>query len=341
MEKHEYDVIDHFKRPVIGILTEPLRGELYTPSNSRFKEDELIDTSTASYVPKAHVQFLEQAGVRVVPIDYRLDLEERRALLDKLNGVYLPGDSHNVVTDEVYKAAFVQTLAYVENATYENKEHFPIFMMGNALTTLVRARQASANNLTDMTGHRFSSSRIEMLGNPSDYYFFNGLEREEKQALFNTGKMFNMQVSGVKVKDIETDKRLSKLIKPMATYTSHGINEGESQFVAMAEGLGLPLYAFTYSIEMVQFYHEDPDAFVGTNDEIHIDHSIIARHHAQEIASLIADEARLCQHSFEDPEEIFKSLMRHQRVVSISYETPMGKNPMPKGMNEYDIYLLQ
>lgn len=58
-EKHEYEVIDHGKRPVIGILTEPLRGELYTPSNSRFIKDELMDTSTASYVPKAHVQFLE------------------------------------------------------------------------------------------------------------------------------------------------------------------------------------------------------------------------------------------------------------------------------------------
>ena len=179
---------------------------MYTPSNSRFKQDELVDTSTASYVPKAHVQFLEQAGVRVVPIDYRLDLEERRDLLDKLNGVYLPGDSHNVVTDEAYKAAFVQTLAYVENATYENKEHFPMFLMGNALTTLVRARQASGKNLSDMTKLRFANSRVEMLGNPSDYYFFNGLEREEKQALFNTGQLFNMQVSGVKVRDIETDQ---------------------------------------------------------------------------------------------------------------------------------------
>ena len=66
----------------------------------------------------------------------------------------------------------------------------------------------------------------------------------------------------------------------MATFTSHNIAEEKDQFVAMAEGIGLPLYAFTSSIEMVQFYHEDPDAFVGTNDEIHLDHSIIARHHA-------------------------------------------------------------
>ena len=70
-------------------------------------EDEKIETSNASYVPVAHVQFLEQAGIRVVPIDYRLSLEERRDLLDQLNGVYLPGDSHNTITDEDYKAAFV------------------------------------------------------------------------------------------------------------------------------------------------------------------------------------------------------------------------------------------
>ena len=215
-----------------------------------------------------------------MPIDYRLDLEERRALLDQLNGVYLPGDSHNTVTDAAYKAAFVQTLAYVENATYENKEHFPMFLMGNALQTLVRARQASANTLTDMKAHRFENSRVDMIGHPGDYYLFNGMEREEKQAMFNTAQLFNMQVSGVTSKDLEEDKQLKKLLKPIATFSSHRIAEPEDQFIAIAEGIDLPLYAFTYAIEMVQFYHEDPDAFLGTNDEITLDHSIVARHHA-------------------------------------------------------------
>lgn len=278
--ENQWEAVDHGRRPVIGILTEPLKGEMYTPSNSRFKQDELVETSTASYVPKAHVQFLEQAGVRVVPIDYRLPLEERRSLLNQINGVYLPGDSHNTITDEAYKAAFVQTLAYVENATYEDNQHFPMFLMGNALQTLVRARQASAHNLRDMGAQRFTNSRIEMLAHPDEFYFFNGLQREEKQALFNTGHMFNMQVTGVKSHDIETDRQLSKLIKPIATFTSHAIEDESDQFIAIAEGIKLPLYAFTYAIEMVQFYHEDPDAYVGTDDVVNIDHSIIARHHA-------------------------------------------------------------
>lgn len=235
----------------------------------------------------------------------------------------------------------MQTLAYVENATYEDKEHFPIFLMGNSLNTLVRARQASGMNISDMTTQRYSNSRIDLIGQPDDYFFLNGMKREDKQALFNTAQFFNMQVSGVKPSDVASDKQLSKLIKPMATFTSHDIDNIDEHFIAMAEGVKLPLYAFTYSIEMTQFYHEDPDAYVGANDEITLDHSIISRHHAQEIASLIADEARLCEHDFEEPEDIFKSLIRHEKLVSISYETEMGKNPMPKGMNEYDIYLLQ
>ena len=159
--------------------------------------------------------------------------------------------------------------------------------------------------------------------------------------MFNTAQLFNMQVSGVTPKDIDTDKQLHKLIKPVATFSSHKIEDEKDQFIAIAEGIDLPLYAFTYAIEMIQFYHEDPDAFTGTNDEVTLDHSIVARHHAQEIATLIADEARLCHHYHQDPEDIYSNLMRHQKEVSISYQTLMGGNPMPKGMNEYDIYLLQ
>ena len=37
----------------------------------------------------------------------------------------------------------------------------------------------------------------------------------------------------------------------MATFSSHNIADEKDQFVAMAEGTTLPLYAFTYAIEMI------------------------------------------------------------------------------------------
>ena len=113
----QYTDIDHGKRPVIGILTEPLRGDLYRPTDAYATPDELIhakDAQMMHYVPKAHVQYLEQAGLRVIPIDYRLSQAERHALYDQLNGVYMPGDSHLTITDELYKIAFVDTMHYQE-----------------------------------------------------------------------------------------------------------------------------------------------------------------------------------------------------------------------------------
>jgi len=37
----------------------------------------------------------------------------------------------------------------------------------------------------------------------------------------------------------------------MATFSSHNIEDESEKFIAMAEGIKLPLYAFTYAIEMV------------------------------------------------------------------------------------------
>ena len=91
-------------------------------------------------------------------------------------------------------------------------------------------------------------------------------------------------------------------MKPLALYTGHDIENDDDKFIAIAEGAEMPLYAFTYAIEMIQFYFEDP---TETLDNFHLDHSIIARKHAQTIANLIAAETRLNDHAFEDEEVIF------------------------------------
>ena len=69
----------------MGILTEPLRGSLH--------KDEEKMTMVNEYIPTAHVKFLEQAGIKVVPVSYQKSEEELTELLDKLNGLYVHGDS--------------------------------------------------------------------------------------------------------------------------------------------------------------------------------------------------------------------------------------------------------
>jgi len=126
---------------------------------------------------------------------------------------------------------------------------------------------------------------------------------------------------------------MRRLIKPVAVYDS------DSDFIAIAEGIDIPVYFFTYQVEMVQFYFEDATASM---DKTVLDHTLIARKHAQTIATLIADETRLSSHTYEDPEEIFDSLIRHQPEYRLQY---LNHNPdvvtMPLGMAEHDVYLLQ
>lgn len=83
------------RRPIYGVLTEPLRGRI------RNKKDENQEFSSeydsVSYIPRAHVQYLEQSGIVVVPIHYTKSETEILDELQKVNGIYVPGDSEKSV----------------------------------------------------------------------------------------------------------------------------------------------------------------------------------------------------------------------------------------------------
>lgn len=109
-------------------------------------------------------------------------------------------------------------------------------------------------------------------------------------------------------------------------------------FIAIAEGVDMPVYAFTYNIEMTQFVFEDASL---TLDENTLDHSLIARKHAQYIANQIAEEGRFCQHSFESMEEVFANSIKHVEWSTVQYESESGFSTMPTGLHSHDVYLLQ
>ena len=76
---------------------------------------------------------------------------------------------------------------------------------------------------------------------------------------------------------------------------------------------------------------------------------IVARKHAQTVANIIADEARLCDNRFEREEDVYEKLIRHHNVAEVKFtwneETLTNKkikgDPTPKGMSYFDAYILQ
>ena len=213
-----------------------------------------------SYVPRAHVQFLEQAGNRVIPIDYNLQEDELEELLSQINGLYLPGDSHQSITDEKYKSTFLASMVFAEEKAHMDHVHFPVFLMGNSLQTYIRSKSTTRGSITDMKQHKHTNSRVELIKHPEDTFLFHNLSRDDKQAVFNTAQMFNMQVSGVSVENLGKENAVKNKLKPIAVFSSHEIEDDNDRYIAIAEGTDMPIYAFTYGIELIQFYFEDPSA---------------------------------------------------------------------------------
>ena len=102
------------------------------------------------------------------------------------------------------------------------------------------------------------------------------------------------------------------------------------------EGKELPIYVFTYAVEMVQFVFADP---ILVNFDP-LDHSIPARDHARYIANQIADEAKLSGRKFSDSQEEFRKLIKHYELATIEYTSITNDATMPLGFEKHDVYLI-
>lgn len=87
-------------------------------------------------------------------------------------------------------------------------------------------------------------------------------------------EFFNRQGFGLKVSDFLKEMTLTKKYQVIATLKT-GDNP-KDEFIAIMESLDLPIYVFTYNIEMNQFVFANP----VVTDTDPIDHSIAARDHA-------------------------------------------------------------
>lgn len=129
---------------------------------------------------------------------------------------------------------------------------------------------------------------IKLLKKGNETFLLHQLEFDESAShAFDIGSFFTRQSSGLRMGDWKFDERLVKLISPIATfqgsafYDDRAVDkkyEDKNEFIAIAEGVEIPLYIFTYNIEMTQFVYTN--LMVKEGQEEIIDKSIPARHHA-------------------------------------------------------------
>jgi len=343
------------RRPVYGVLTEPLRGDMVSTSSG---ETVGKHESKMSYIPKAHVQFLEQSGIIVVPISY-LDTEEQMlATLAAVNGVYITGDSHRAIGNDQYQAAFKSIQKFVSEANKEEHDYFPMFLMGKSAQTFVIQNAAGGKTaLKQMRQYRNVNVQVELLKEHDETFLLHQLQFDASHAhAFDMGTFFNRQSTGLRLRDLESDSRLKKMITPLASFLGSGDAKNsmsmdssaekeyskENEFIAIAEGSDLPIYIFTYNIEMTQFVYTD--LMQHPEQSQVIDKTILCRHHAQFVSQQIADEARLNNHGLTEERDFTQGISQHT-LASVEYPSDTSEvdqaQPLPKGLEKHDIYIIK
>ena len=93
----------------------------------------------------------------------------------------------------------MQLIMYSNDQAKTFKEHFPVFLMGNALQTLVQSTQESKGILKSMQKYLNDCFTLSMIGKPNDHFLFYGMSRNDFQSVFNVAKFLNLQPSGLRL----------------------------------------------------------------------------------------------------------------------------------------------
>lgn len=308
---------------VWGILTEPISGKLTSADGMRVGFDE--------YIPAAVVKFIQQTGAKVVPVSYHLTKASLFKLLDKINGLYLPGDSTASLTSNEYKATFSYIVDYMFTAAEINYDYFPVFMMGNSLQSLMLNRLGSTTIFKPMNTYLNTNLALRLVRAPESTFLFDELIPYTVDEFITEGQVFNKQRLGLKVRDFQRETLINKRYQVTLTFKTSAKPDpvlgtydilDDEEYVACLESPDFPLYACTYEVQYTQFVHANK--LVATSDPL--DHKTESRKHAQFIAKQIGDEGRLCSHQFTSENELQERLIQRSELASVVYTSISGES---------------
>lgn len=108
----------------------------------------------------------------------------------------------------------------------------------------------------------------------------------------------------------------------MATYNNEGsiFDSRNGEIVSMVEGTYFPFFGFSYRIDKKQFgFHS-----MNGEGQAKVDHSKLSIEHAQHVANLIVDEARLSSNRFMYTNEESRRLISNMVPESLTLPTPIA-----------------
>jgi len=172
---------------------------------------------------------------------------------------------------------------------------------------------------------------------PGETFVYDELLGWDLEKTLDEISFYHEMDQGIQLKDFLTAQQFRHFV-PVATYDQGTKNDSQGdEIVSMIEGTYFPIFGFSFRLDKVQFgFH----AASGEGHK-HVDHSRASIEHAQHIANLIVDEARLSQNRYEWTNEETAKLVSNYDIQHVTLPSPHNFTSDKSYSSEYrtEIYL--
>ena len=153
---------------------------------------------------------------------------------------------------------------------------------------------------------------------PFETFTYDEMNNFQIEDLLDKIDFYNELDVGLTLKEFNINRGMRAFV-PVATWDSNDLSTSRfDEHVSMIEGKYHPYFGFGYRLDKVQFgYHS-----TGTDGHSKVDHHKKSIQHAQRIANLIVDEARLSVNRYKWTNDESERLIQNHDVQFVEMPTP-------------------
>ena len=292
--------------PIFGILTQPVPSDW-----TDYKED--------SFVESSNIEFLQAAGARVIHLDYRMSQKELKKELEQLNGVYIPGDTKVAYLDGEFINTVGNILNWAEKHNNHESQHFPVVGVSWGMMSMLKSQMRDTSKLVDLPEWMAGEALQQNLNlTPFETFTYDEMTPMGLENLLDKIDFYNELDVGLALRDFNVNRGMRAFV-PVATWDSDTTSTSRfDEYVSMIEGHYHPFFGFGYRLDKVQFgFHT-----TGTDGHSKVDHHKKSIQHAQKIANLIVDEARLSENRYKWTNDETDRLIKNHDVHFVDLPSP-------------------
>ncbi len=229
--------------------------------------------------------------------------------LSKLNGLYIPGDSEKLLTDQRYIGVLKSIIDWAEEVNKQKKNHFPIFANSYGMLAFLRTFAGPHASYVQVVPGNY---HINLFKKAEDTFIYDSpAEQTIREWMFDTRHMCEVS-RGFTLKNFEKSRKLKENLLPIATLKGTDV-------IAMFEGKVFPFFGVMQRLDVHQFVFGEG-----------VDHSSKARGHAQHLANFFVDEAKMSSNKFASKQEEDAAVIQKDKAIFLK-----GKED---AMNEVYVY---